>query len=106
MAKIAKVKILRQRLTEVKERQNQLLNEHTLKNGLEAAIINLAQFKSNISARLKNSDWETKRMIINLLIKRVEIGIDNIKVVFKINLPNSIENDQTENLPYCWGSPH
>lgn len=101
-----KIKILRQRLAIIKGQQKNLQHENNLQHKLEAAIMNLKHFGLNIKAQLKSSDWETKRMIINLLIKRVEIGKEKIGVVFKIAPPNSIKDTKTKNLPYCWGSTH
>jgi site-specific DNA recombinase len=97
-----KIKMLRKKLEIVNEQSSNLSNIKNLKEEMNIAMVNLTQFKKHINNGLKRADWETKREIIKLLIKRVEIGKNNIEIVFKINQSNYINNKQKENLPNCW----
>ncbi len=98
----SKIKILRQRLTVTNGQNDQLSVEKNLEEKLDKAIMNLSMFKENITTQLSQTDWKTKQMVISLLIKRVEIGKEQINVVFKINPPPCAKQKQSDDFPYCW----
>ncbi|HEY2786646.1 MAG TPA: recombinase family protein [Fimbriiglobus sp.] len=51
---------------------------------LSAAIGQLEAFTEQIRTGLQDADWQTRREILRALIKRVEVGPESIKIVYKV----------------------
>lgn len=56
--------------------------EHDQLRGL---IGDFQQFASRVQDNLVNPDWETKRSILCVLVKQVEVSPENIRIVYRIN---------------------
>ena len=60
------------------------------------------EFAAKLKGRLEAIDWETKRQIIRSLVRRVEIGQDEVNVVFRItSLPFELAPIGGESLQHC-----
>ena len=94
---------LRQRLTELESQAQQLQNELNAQTELRLVITRLEELAKKVKDGLSNVDWSTKRELIRTLVKRVEIGKEEVKVVFRIT-PDPFElNPNREILPHCSG---
>jgi site-specific DNA recombinase len=54
---------------------------------LRIMIADFSRFAEEISQRLDEADFETKRKILRLLVKRIEVDEEEIRIVYKVN-PN------------------
>jgi site-specific DNA recombinase len=52
---------------------------------LRLVIGQLKTFAKRVRSRLTQCDWETRQQIIRALVKRVEIGEQNVRVVYKVS---------------------
>jgi len=52
---------------------------------LSLVIGRLEDFARRVHDRMADADWDTRRELIRLLAKRVEIGCDDANIVFRIN---------------------
>ena len=75
---------LRQRIAHVEVQRQQLADEETLQHDLDLIIGRLDAFGQNIHHRLDDIEWGEQREIIRALVKRVEIGEDQVQVVFRV----------------------
>ena len=75
---------LRQRLAEMEQHEQQIIEEETSRTQLQMAICRLEEFHEKVKEGLKVADWQMKRDLIRTLVKRVEVGKDEVKVIFRI----------------------
>ncbi|WP_349966885.1 hypothetical protein [Wolbachia endosymbiont of Armadillidium arcangelii] len=100
-----RIKAMKQSLKTIEEEKKRIFDQKKLKQELTLVITNLEDFSSNITSNLDNAGWLTKRDIIRTLVKRIEINLEDVNVVFRVKeLPNSPGNNREEkkNLQHCW----
>lgn len=104
-----RVKAMKQSLKAIEEEKKRIFDQKKLKQELTLVVTNLEDFSSNITSNLDNADWITKRDIIRTLVKRIEINLENVNVVFRVKeLPDSSghNGEEKKNLQHCWGRNH
>ena len=52
---------------------------------MRLVIGHLESFAQRVRGRLENADWATRRQLISTLVKRIEVGKDDIRVVYRVN---------------------
>jgi len=94
----------RQRLAILEKQAQQIQDQETLQLEFQTAIHRLEEFGDKVKDHLAGADWQMRRELIRMLVKRVEIGKEEINVVFRI-LPDPGELGSTEqSSQHCWGS--
>ena len=90
-----RIKIMRQNLKKIQEQQHKLIEQKSLTREMRLIVTNLENFTDRINLKLDHLDWNGKRDIIRQIVKRIEIGDEEINIVYKINkLPSSETNTQ------------
>ncbi|WCR58898.1 MAG: hypothetical protein PG978_000312 [Wolbachia endosymbiont of Ctenocephalides felis wCfeF] len=100
-----RIKAMKQSLKTIEEEKKRIFDQKKLKQELALVVTNLEDFSSNIRSNLDNADWLTKRDIIRTLVKRIEINLEDVNVVFRVKeLPNSSghSGEEKKNLQHCW----
>ena len=83
-----------------KELNNQLSYEDELKN-IELVIGKLKDFTDIVEKGLEDADWMKKREIIRAIIKEINIGKENVEIVYKIS-PDLIKKKLiSKNVQHC-----
>ena len=101
-----RVKRLRERLTTLEDRNRQIKSELARQVELRLIVTRLEDFAAKIEDGLAEADWLTKRELIRTLVKRVEVGKDEVNIVFRIT-PDPFDSGPTGgNLQHCWGRDH
>jgi site-specific DNA recombinase len=75
---------LRQRITHVKAQCHQLAEAETLQRELRLIVGRVEDFAAQVQQNLDNLEWQRKREILRALVRRVEIGLDQVQVVFGV----------------------
>lgn len=75
---------LRQRLASLEERRRSLLDQTSLETTLTLLVGRLEDFAGHVRSKLAAFDWQQRRDLIRLLVKRVEIDRDTVTVVFRV----------------------
>ena len=72
--------------------------------GLVVLVIGQFQdFAQRVSEGLHEGDWTTRREIIRALVKRIEIGPETVRVVYKVApAPFAAAPDSGGRLQDCW----
>jgi site-specific DNA recombinase len=100
-----RVKGMKERLSVIESQRTAIVDRQALEKTLQNIVTNLELFASQVNSSLSNIDWETKRLIIRTLVKRVEINLKEVNVVFKINPPPELDgssnNNQSKSLQDC-----
>ncbi len=74
---------------------------------LRLVIGQFEDFAQRVSEGLDQGDWTTRREIIRALVKRIEIGTENIRVVYKVAPAPFVSAPSNGGcLQDCWGREH
>ena len=88
-----RIKIMRQSLKTTQEQTNKLIEQKNLTKEIELVVTNLENFVARIGENLDQLDWQSKRDMIRCVVKRIELGNDEINVVYKVSkLPEYGDN--------------
>lgn len=79
-----RIRRLRQRLTGLQTQSQRLTDELARQAELRLVITRLEDFAVKVRDGLDEADWLTKRELIRTLVKRVEIGKEQVDVVFRV----------------------
>ena len=80
-----RIKSARQTLSQLQEQLKQHMDRQTQVREMKLVIDNLETFSREVVSRLEHADWETRREIIRTLIKQIEIGPEQIKIVYRVD---------------------
>ncbi len=73
---------------------------------MRLVIGRLQEFAERVKTGLAEADWSTRREIIRALVKRVEVGAEEVRVVYRVNLAPFAEGPEGGLLPDCRRSGH
>src|SRR5262249_25339349 len=76
---------LRQRIAHIEAQCEALASEETLRRELHLIVSRLEDFVAQVGRHLDELAWEKKREIIRALVRRVEIGLEQVHVVFRVD---------------------
>jgi site-specific DNA recombinase len=101
-----RIQRLRQRLSSFEDRERQIQLELARQAELRLVIARLEDFAVKVKDGLAEADWLTKRELIRTLVKRVEIGKEEVNVVFRV-IPDPFDSSPDRgSLQHCWrGGP-
>ena len=92
---------VRERLLELEQQVQEIQDQKTLQAERQISISRLEEFGEKVKDNLAEADWQMRRELIRMLVKRVEIGKEEIKVVFRIP-PDPGASGSDENMQHCW----
>jgi site-specific DNA recombinase len=69
---------LRQRITHVEAQCQQLAEAETLQRELQLIVGRVEEFAAQVQQNLETLAWHRKREILRALVRRVEIGLDQV----------------------------
>jgi site-specific DNA recombinase len=92
---------LRQRLTQLEEQRQQLIDVTALQTEIRLIVGRLEDFAAKIDAGLEDSDWLSKREMIRALVKRVEVTPDRVNVVFRVDSYPGEADPEKKSLQLC-----
>jgi site-specific DNA recombinase len=94
----------KERLTKLEQTIQALADQETRQRELRLVITRLEEFAQRVTASLEQADWTRRRELIRTLVKRVEIGPEAVKVVFRVE-PDTPSPSGTHlesgSLPHC-----
>ncbi len=76
---------LRQRMAHIAEQCQALADEETLQSEMRLIVSRLDDFAEQVGRNLDELEWAKKREIIRALVRRVEIGVEQVQVVFRVD---------------------
>jgi site-specific DNA recombinase len=102
----------RKRATRLAEELAQLTARDAEQAHLHAALACLDEFSSRIGRGMDQADWTTRREIIRLLVERICIEPDQVRIVYRISFPLFLQTFnhacnatiQERILHFCWRS--
>ena len=101
-----RIKQMKETVDALNRQKNEILDKQSLKKEMHLVVSKIELFKSSVKEGLDKVSWMTKRNIICSLIKRVEVDLDQVNVVFRIeDVPACIEQEPNF-LPHCGECDH
>jgi site-specific DNA recombinase len=95
---------LRQRITHVEAQCHQLAAAETLQRELQLIVGRVEEFATQVHQNLETLEWHRKREILRALVRRVEIGLDQVQVVFRVDAFAGEADPEKKSLQLCKGS--
>jgi hypothetical protein len=92
---------LRQRIAHVEAQCQQLAEAETLQRELQRIIGRVEEFAAQVQQNLEALEWHRQREILRALVRRVEIGVDQVQVVFRVDAFAGEADPEKKSLQLC-----
>ena len=79
-----RMKTMKQELKMIKEGRKRVFDPKKSKQELTLVEADLEDFSFDVASSLDGADWLTKRDIIGKLVKRIEISLEEVNVMFYV----------------------
>ena len=96
-----RVRSAKQRLSELDAEAKLLAERETLDQQLQTVIHRLDQFALHVQDRLETADTSLRRELIRALVKRVELGVEEVRIVYRIDLHPFDKGPGRGHLRHC-----
>jgi site-specific DNA recombinase len=91
----------RQRMTHVEAPCHQLVAAETLQRALQLRMGRVAACAAQGHQNLDTLEWQRQREILRALVRRVEIGVDQVQVVFRVDALAGEADPGKKSLQLC-----
>ena len=91
---------MRKRLKEVEEEKEKVKDQEMVEQEFAIIVSSIKKFASDIKLEIDQYSWSKKRSAIRKLVKRIEINVDDIIVVFRIK-EFIAQNRKNQSMRYC-----
>jgi site-specific DNA recombinase len=96
----------RERLTRLEAEHRQQIGAAAQESELRLVIGQLEEFSKRVLQGLQEPDWHTRREVVRALVRRVEIDVQEVRIVYRV-APSPFERGpQQGRLQHCWGRDH
>src|SRR5215510_7362709 len=95
---------LRQCIAHVEAQCHQLAEAETLQRELQVIVGRVEEFAAQVHQNLEALEWHRKREILRALVRRVEIGLNQVQVVFRVDAFAGEADPEKKSLHLCKGS--
>jgi site-specific DNA recombinase len=92
---------LRQRIAHVEAQCQQLAEAETLQRELQLIIGRVEEFATQVQQNLEALEWHRQREMLRALVRRVEIGVDQVQVVFRVDAFSGEADPEKKSLQLC-----
>ena len=82
-----RLRATRERLAHLEAQSKEIEEQRNQDRALRLALQGLEDFGERVQAGLTTASWHERREIIRALVKRVEVGIEKICVVYRVSPP-------------------
>ncbi len=96
-----RIRQFKQRLKTLEEQSQNIRIQDQQRMDLKLVIGRIEEFSSKVKVGLEKLDWKGQRELIRTLVKRVEIGKEQINVVFRIG-EGPLPGSEDPFLQDCW----
>ena len=97
-----RIKRMQDRLGKLKGELQTATEQTQRDEDLRLVFSHVQNFADQVKAGLKTVDWTTRREILRALVKRVEVGNDTIRIVYKVPSPPFAKAPIVGALQHCW----
>ena len=91
----------RQRQQQLQEQIAAVAAEQSRRQDLQLVVGQIETFARKLEGSLEQADWSTKQQVIRMLVKQIEIGEQNVKVVYKVDSLPFAQAPERGRLQHC-----
>jgi site-specific DNA recombinase len=81
-----RIKSARRQLSLLEEQLQNQVDQQERAREMRLVIDNLETFSREVMSGLEHADWQTRRDILTTLVKQVEVGSQEIRIVYRVDL--------------------
>ena len=96
-----RIRQFKARLIQLEAAAKEFKEQAQQQENLELVIRRLEDFSAQVKDSLETLDWQAQRDLIRTLVKRVEIDLEHINVVFRVQ-DSSFPDGNDASLQHCW----
>ncbi|MCJ7544417.1 MAG: recombinase family protein [Phycisphaerae bacterium] len=100
-----RVRGARQRLAQLQAAAESLARQEDQQRQMRLVIGQLEAFSQQVSAGLKEADWAMRRDLIRTLVKRIEVGPEEVRVVYRVGVGPFALAPRRGQAQDCWRRP-
>ena len=97
-----RIRKAKERLRQLETDLEQCVDEEEQRRTLSLVIGRMKEFANTVTDGLTNADWATRRGLIRAVVKRVEIGDEDVRIVYKISPDLPARERQEKSLQHRW----
>jgi site-specific DNA recombinase len=98
-----RLRTARTRLARLEADAAQLADQRAQQRALRLALQGIEDFAARVQAGLETATWHDKREILCALVKRVEVGADEMRIVYRVSPPPFLSAPQGGAFQHCGG---
>ena len=96
-----RIRQFKERLARLEEEAKQQAELETQDQQLRRVIGQLQDFAQRVKEGMNTADWSTRRDIIRALVKRIEVGAEEVRVIYRVDLSPFVDGPEGGRLPDC-----
>ena len=100
-----RIRHAKERLAELESQARAQADLEVQQRELRLVIGRLQEFAQRVAEGLNAAGWSARREIIRMLVKRIEIGEEDARVVYRVDASPFVKGPEGGLLPHCWRSP-
>ena len=97
-----RVRGARQRLSQFQAAAESLARQEDQQRQMRLVIGQLEAFSQQVSAGLEHADWAMRRDLIRTLVKRIEVGSEEVRVVYRVGVAPFALAPKRGQAQDCW----
>jgi len=96
-----RLRATRERLARLEAEAKDVAERRDQDRALRLALQGLEDFAERVQAGLTGASWQERREIIRALVKQVEVGRDEIRVVYRVSPPPFVSAPSGGTFEHC-----
>ncbi|HOX60244.1 MAG TPA: recombinase family protein, partial [Verrucomicrobiota bacterium] len=97
-----RIRSARDRLTKLDAEAKAQTEQEAQRQYLQLAIGQLKDFAERVKQGLCDADWTRRREIVQALVKRVEVGTEGVRVVYRVAPVPFVDSPERGSMQHCW----
>jgi site-specific DNA recombinase len=96
-----RIRQFKERLARLEAEAKQQAELEVQEQQLRLVIGQLQDFAQRVKEGMDTADWSTRRDIIRALVKRIEVGAEEVQVIYRVDLSPVADGPEGGRLPDC-----
>lgn len=101
-----RIRQFKERLARLEAEAKQQAELEVQEQQLRLVIGQLHDFAQRVKEGMDTADWSTRREIIRALVKRIEVGAEEVQVIYRVDLSPFADGPNGGRLPDCGRGGH
>jgi site-specific DNA recombinase len=96
-----RLKVAKDRLARLQEEAHKEAEQQNQERELRLALGGLEEFAQQVTEGLEQADWLKRREIIRGLVKRIEVGHQEVRIVYRVSPPPFVNGPTGATFEHC-----